>query len=89
MRPGASFGAVCPPAFMVPTGERVVAAIVPAKDDAYHLHVSALDRELYLLDVFLPSTPFGLDLHAGIGGLDGLLAHHKPLISSGAVHSPQ
>ena len=38
-------------------GERVVGAIVPAKDDLHHLYVSALDREPYLLDVFLPSTP--------------------------------
>ena len=40
-------------------GERVVGAIVPAKDDLYDLDVSALDSEPYLLDVFLPSTPFG------------------------------
>ena len=39
-------------------GERRVLAIVPAKDNACDLYVSALDRELYLLDVFLPSTPF-------------------------------
>ena len=57
LRPGASFGAVCPPAFTVPTAERVVGAIVPAKDDLYDLDVSALDSEPYLLDVFLPSTP--------------------------------
>jgi hypothetical protein len=61
-----------------------------SKDDLCDLYVSALDRQPYLLDVSLPSIPFGLDLHAGIGGLERLLAHHKPLVSSsGAAHSPQ
>ena len=39
------------------------AAIVPAKDDLYHLDVSSLDSEPYLFDVFLPSTPSVLVVH--------------------------
>src|SRR5512132_1748655 len=70
--------------------ERSVRAIVPAKDDLLDLDVSAFDREPYLFDVFLPSPPLGLNFRAGIGGLERLLAHHKPLVSgSGAAHSPQ
>ena len=41
-------------------GKRRVGTIVPAIDRLYDLHVSALDRDLDLLDVFLPSTPLCL-----------------------------
>ena len=57
MRPGAYFGAVIPPAFTVPHCERVVGAIIPAKDDLYHLDVSALDSGLTRSTSFLNRPP--------------------------------
>ena len=89
LRPGASFGAVCPPAFTVPGDDRIVGAIVPAKDDLYQLHVSAFDSEPHLFDVFLKRPPSVLI--SALGSVDNrLLAHDKPVVgSSGAVPAPQ
>src|SRR6185295_19888566 len=59
----------------------VVWAILPVEDDLRDVHVSALDGELHVLDVFLdPFRVFGSDPDAWIGGLDRLLAEHEPLV---------
>src|SRR5436190_8315153 len=71
-------------------GDRFVGPIVPGENHLCDLHISSLDRELELLHIFIPSTPFALDLSAGIGGLERLLTKHKPLISrSGTPHRSQ
>ena len=89
MSPGASFAAVCPPDFTTPTSVNVSSGRLSQwRTSIRDLHVSALDRELHLLDVLVPSTAFALDRRAWIGGLDRLLAEHEPLVisSSGAAH---
>jgi len=52
------------------------------------LHVSALGRQLHLVDVPLPPIPLSLDLRAWIDGFQRFLTEHEPLVSSsGAAQS--
>ena len=90
LRPGASVAAVSPPSFRVPTGERRRPDDCPSQGLRLMIWTSAPSTESFTcLTSFLPSIPLRRDLRAGIGGLERLRAHHKPLVNSGAVHSPQ
>ena len=87
--PGASFAAVCPPDFTVPTSVNVSSLRLSQWKTTFVIcRVSALDRELHLLDVLVQSTAFALDRCARIGGLDSSSWPSTNHLSSAALALP-
>ena len=91
LRPGASFGAVCPPAFMVPTSVSVSSRRLSQPRTTCVICTSAPSTSNFTcLTSFFHRSPWVLISTLGSADLSVLLAHHKPLVSSsGAAHSPQ